>query len=227
MSQPTLAQYDLLSHPFYQAWQAGKLTLSALQYYATQYSHHVDAFPRYLGRIHSQCLSGADRQVILRNLMDEEGISGVPHPELWRQFANGVGVNDAEFTTTPPSAATQALVDTFFKLANTSYAAGLGALYAYEQQVPEIAKTKIQGLKAFYGINDEKTLQFFTVHQQADEWHSQEIRDLINALPVQQQEEAHAASLEAAQALWNFLSGVYEATMGSMDHASCATGQCH
>ena len=40
-----IAAKNLLTHPFYQDWQAGKLTRKALQLYAAQYYRHVEAFP--------------------------------------------------------------------------------------------------------------------------------------------------------------------------------------
>src|ERR1700731_2161342 len=43
-----IAEKSLLKHPFYQDWQAGKLSGEGLQLYAPQYSRHVDAFPKHL-----------------------------------------------------------------------------------------------------------------------------------------------------------------------------------
>ena len=46
-----IAKYDLLSHPFYKAWSAGKLTKEDLRAYAQDYYHHVEAFPTYLAEL--------------------------------------------------------------------------------------------------------------------------------------------------------------------------------
>ena len=43
-----IAEKNLLKHPFYQDWQAGKLSREALQLYAAQYYRHVEAFPKHL-----------------------------------------------------------------------------------------------------------------------------------------------------------------------------------
>src|SRR5260370_14988582 len=43
-----IAEKSLLKHPFYQDWQAGKLSREALQLYAAQYYQHVEAFPKHL-----------------------------------------------------------------------------------------------------------------------------------------------------------------------------------
>jgi pyrroloquinoline-quinone synthase len=103
---------------------------------------------------------------------------------------------------------TQGLIDTFRRLSKQSYAAGLGALYAYESQFPGVAKAKIEGLEERYGVSDEKTLRFFRVHETADVEHSEVCRDLLNKLPEAEQAEAAQAGEELAGALWGFLSGV-------------------
>ena len=46
-AEQEIAQYDLLKHPFYQAWSAGELTKEDLKFYAEQYYHQVSEFPTY------------------------------------------------------------------------------------------------------------------------------------------------------------------------------------
>ncbi len=105
------------------------------------------------------------------------------------------------------SAETQKLIDTFRKLSRRSYAAGLGALYAYESQLPKIAQTKIKGLVERYDVADARTLKFFEVHEVADLEHSDVCRELLDALPETDRAEAHAAACELADALLGFLDG--------------------
>lgn len=206
-----LAQYNLLGHPFYQAWMRGELSLEQLQKYSKQYKAHVDAFPRYVSAIHSQCEVPTHRQQLLHNLMEEEGVGyDKNHPELWKDFGHGLGVKAHEWDSEKPEMQAQNLVDTYWKLCRSSYGEGLAALFAYEYQVPEVAKLKIEGLKKFYDIEDESTLKFFAVHEEADKEHSQVCANMIDQLPENQRQEVLNAGKEAAQALWNFLSEVYE-----------------
>jgi pyrroloquinoline-quinone synthase len=123
-------------------------------------------------------------------------------------FACGLGEDEDAVRDQALNAETQGLIDTFRKLSRQSYAAGLGALYAYESQFPGVASAKIQGLIERYDITDEATLRFFRVHESADVEHSAVCRELLDGLPVDQQAEAVAAGEELAGALWNFLSGV-------------------
>ena len=40
-------------------------------------------------------------------------------------------------------------------------AAGVAAVYAYERQVPAVARAKVDGLRAHFGVDDPRTLAFF------------------------------------------------------------------
>lgn len=205
--QANLASKHLLNHPFYHLWTEGKLNQIILADYANQYYKHVEAFPRYISLIHSQCEDLEDRQVLLENLIEEER-GGDNHPKLWRDFATELGVSQANLSNVKQYKNTKILVDKFFDLCKKSYASGLGALYAYEYQTPAISESKIKGLKEFYNITSEAALKFFEVHKGADVWHSEEVGGLIAKLSPQEQQEALEAAKEAADVLWGFLDGM-------------------
>src|SRR5437867_10862614 len=80
-----IAEKNLLKHPFYQDWQAGKLSREALQLYAAQYYRHVEAFPKHLRALAARA-EGAREGLIRENVAEEENPAG-PHPKLWRDFA--------------------------------------------------------------------------------------------------------------------------------------------
>ena len=73
-----IAAKNLLKHPFYQDWQAGKLSRKALQLYASQYYRHVEAFPQHL-RVLAERADASLKPVVLENLAEEENPAG-PHP---------------------------------------------------------------------------------------------------------------------------------------------------
>src|SRR5580704_12133463 len=83
-----IAKFDLLQHPFYQAWSAGELTTRDLKFYGEQYFHQVSAFPTYLTRLHSRLPDGPMRREVLANAFDEE-TEPCPHSELWLRFVEG------------------------------------------------------------------------------------------------------------------------------------------
>jgi len=205
-----VSERAMLSHPFYQAWTEGRLPLETLADYSRQYFHHVEAFPRAVSAVHSACPDRDGRRMLAENLAEEEGLEAgkQDHATLWLLFAAGLGADEAAVRAEDLNPETQALIDTFRKLSHQSYAAGLGALYAYESQFPGVASAKIEGLIDRYGISDEATLRFFRVHERADVEHSAVCRELLDRLPEADKAEAVAAGEELAGALWNFLSGV-------------------
>ncbi|WP_410519929.1 CADD family putative folate metabolism protein [Candidatus Lariskella endosymbiont of Epinotia ramella] len=205
-----LESLSLLKHPFYQAWNDGILNKEILADYACQYFHNVDAFPRYLSTIHSRCYDIKIRQVLLGNLVEEES-GDENHPELWKRFARSLGVSDSMIESSVPYAKTKELIDGFFNICKSSVAAGIGALFAYERQIPEIAQSKIDGLCKFYNFSSSDAgLKFFYVHIEADEWHSQECAQLIEALDPSSREVAYKGAVKGAKLLWQFLDGICE-----------------
>tara|TARA_Y100001960_G_C14401323_1_gene693551 strand:- start:39 stop:710 length:672 start_codon:yes stop_codon:yes gene_type:complete len=200
----------LLNHSFYQAWNMGELSHETIKEYSAQYFQHVSSFPRYLSAIHSNCDDIKTRQLLLDNLIDEEK-GPENHPELWMRFAEGMGNRRENVQNKSAMKEIEELVNTFNKLSRSEqYHIGLAALYCYESMQPEISKTKKDGLQKFYGIQDEETLKFFTVHMHADKWHREVVRELLIDLSNtnQKQEEILEAVESALFALNNFLSGM-------------------
>ena len=202
-----LDQYHLLKHPFYVAWNNGELTQEILQDYAEQYYQHIKAFPRYISATHSLCEDIEKRKILLENLSDEEDFSK-DHPLLWKQFAQAVGSDTNAIETISSEVFTKELIENFFHLCRSSYAEGLGALYAYERQVPEIADTKIEGLKKFYNVDSKEGLEYFTVHMEADVEHREQSASLMIQLSKDEQLLAEEAGMSTVKHLWNFLTGL-------------------
>ena len=205
-----IKEKHLLNHSFYKAWSAGELPKETIREYAAQYFQHVSLFPRYLSSIHSNCGDIKTRQVLLDNLIDEEK-GEENHPELWMRFAEGMGNSRQKISTTKPMKEVSDLVKTFKQLSKSEkYHIGLAALYCYESMQPEISETKKDGLKKFYGIKDENTLKFFTVHMHADKWHREVVRNLIKELSnTKDKQDEILRSVEAAlDSLNNFLTGM-------------------
>ncbi len=203
-----LDRYHLLKHPFYEIfWNEGRLTREIIKDYAEQYYQHVKAFPRYISATHSICDDIEKRKILLENLQDEENPKG-DHPKLWKNFAKAMGTDVNKIDDIQPDWFTKDMIENFFAQARSSYAEGLASLYTYERQIPEIAETKIQGLKKFYGVNSKEGLEFFEAHKSADVIHRAECEKLLDALSVEEQKKAEKASMLTARYLWNFLSGM-------------------
>src|SRR5262245_11128129 len=206
-----IAEKNLLKHPFYQDWQAGKLSRGSLRLYAAQYYRHVEAFPRHL-RVLAARADESLKSVVLENLAEEENPAR-PHPQLWRDFGAALGVSEDDITNAPSLPGTQNVVHTFRDIcANRSVAQAVAALYAYESQVPEIATTKIEGLNRFYGISDAKSTAYFSIHEEADKAHRGAWRNWLaqSASSESTSEDRILASThDALNALWGALDAVY------------------
>ncbi len=202
---------SLLKHPFYQSWVEGSLSIKALQEYAKQYYKHVLAFPTYLSAVHTNCPYLPVRQQILENLIEEER-GEKNHPELWLRFGEALGLDREQLRATPALPETDHAISKFKSITLfRSFVEGLAALYAYEEQVPRVAATKIDGLRKHYNVTEARGLEFFTLHMEVDQWHAQTSRDIIHhyvSTPEEEQKVKQAAE-ESLEALWTLLDGVH------------------
>jgi pyrroloquinoline-quinone synthase len=147
-------KYDLLRHPFYEAWRDGKLTLEDLREYACEYYHQVFSFPVYLKTLADRLPDGELRQVVLRNLSDELGMQDEPrraHDLLWVDFAVGTGATAKDVLGRRPIHPITVLLRTFVELARRGTPAeAIASFYVYESQTPKIAKQKANALQKIY-----------------------------------------------------------------------------
>ena len=208
-------RYDLLCHPFYKAWSAGRLTHDDLRGYAEDYYPHVEAFPGYLAQMGLRLEEGELRRAVLANMTDEKGGEdsfGEPeraHAELWLDFVEGMG--GSRVPKHQPAAEVRELISSFQTVASEGTPEeALAAFYTYESQVPRVALEKERGLRELYGA-DEKTRGYFTLHARADVYHAQvwrkQLEKRVSANP-ETAEKALAAAESAAKALWTALDGI-------------------
>ena len=209
-----IAEKNLLKHPFYRNWQEGKLSRESLQLYGAQYYKHVEAFPKHL-RTLAERADESLKPLVLENLAEEENPAG-PHPKLWRDFAAALGVSDEEIASCTPLPGTRFLVETFREIvSDRPVAEAVAALYAYEAQVPEIATTKIDGLKRFYGIDQADGLAYFAVHEEADKLHRTAWRNWLEQHADASEDKILATTNQALDALWGGLDAVHCHFMGT------------
>jgi pyrroloquinoline-quinone synthase len=218
--EASIAKYDLLCHPFYKAWTAGELTRDDLREYARNYYHHVEAFPSYLAELALRLDEGELRRAVLANMCDEKGTAGAsgkdsaphsePHSELWLDFAEGMGAR-RDMRGHEPVAEIRELTKHFHRVSSEGTPEqALAAFYAYESQVPRVAKEKERGLRQMYGA-DDKTCGYFTLHATADVFHSnvwrKQLENRITANPETAQAALDAAE-NTARMLWQALDGI-------------------
>lgn len=204
-----LAERHLLKHPFYTAWSAGELPVDTLRAYAGQYYQFESNFPRFVGATYAHLRRPQDRRVLLENMVDEEGRTPT-HPQLWLDFAEGIGARRRAVERASPLGSTSALLACYEELTRRAPETGLAALYAYESIFPEIAAEKSRGLRAHYGIRDRASHEFFRVHTHADVEHARAEAGILGGMMAHAPAARRAAlfaSRRAIGAWWSFLDG--------------------
>lgn len=201
-------RHHLLNHPFYQAWTEGALSRETLQLYAEQHYQHVRAFPENLRKLGERApapLSGMVRD----NLAHKVNSTG-PHPMLWRQFAQSVGVSESSMDLARPLPGVAALLDAFDEVATYgTMAEAVAAFYAYEVQVPEISASKIAALRRFYNVDEPRALAYFTIRREADLRHRAAWRSWLVSRPDMDAFSAMCSAERALKVLWGALDAVY------------------
>ncbi|HEX3461416.1 MAG TPA: iron-containing redox enzyme family protein [Acidimicrobiales bacterium] len=196
----------LLTHPFYQRWEAGTLRPGELDQYARQYRSFEAALPQVLSGVIERLAADGSKDVadlVQRNLDDELG-HPEPHLALFDRFATAVSAQDSSAETrTEEGPAAAALVATYADLVNEGPVAALSALAAYETQASAIASSKAEGLRRWYGIDGAGTA-FWDVHATMDADHGDWAINALAQLDAGPALVADAAK-RAADAWWTFL----------------------
>lgn len=204
-----IEERHLLKHPFYRAWSGGSLPMESLQLYAEQYYQHVRAFPENLRQLGERA-DGDLAKVISENLAEELD-PAAPHPALWREFAQAVGVSGTALERAKPLPGIAALLDTYDEVAaQGTTAQAVASFYAYEAQVPETAAQKMAGLQRYYGVCDDRALAYFKVHQEADVRHRAAWRSWLASQKDADTFGVLCAAERSLKALWGALDSVLD-----------------
>lgn len=193
---------SLLKHPFYQMWTEGSLTVDHLRGYSLEYFQLVKAVPKFVESIAAKV---TDNEDIVNNAREE-----AEHIEPWVSFASALGVPRSDLVDYVGADKTNAAVAKMMALANASFEEAVAAMYAYEMELPKISRSKINGLKKFYGMSSEDATKYFEIHEEADVRHAQIWREILDKIPAEKQEAAFAAADESLKALNMLLDSVQE-----------------
>lgn len=198
---------SLLKHSFYQMWSEGKLTIDHLRGYSLEYFQLVKAVPKFVESIAAKAMDNED---IASNAREE-----AEHIEPWVRFAGALGVPRSDLVDYAGAAKTNAAVAKMMTLANASFEEAVAAMYAYEMELPKISKSKIDGLKKFYGMSSGDATKYFEIHEEADVRHARVWREILDKIPAEKQEAAFAAAVESLKAQNMLLDSVQERYVGS------------
>lgn len=136
------SQFRLLEHPFYQQWTKGEITQEQLSCYARSYFDFIKMMPVFwenaVKGLNAESRESAD-------VINDERL----HIELWREFMAKFDGNDYKDMND--------VVGEFMSMSPSKL---LGAVHAFEEQQPEVAKSKAEGLVRYYGFGSDETKYF-------------------------------------------------------------------
>jgi len=134
----------------------------------------------------------APTKSVVSGIMEEEA----QHVELWAKFASALGVPKAALMAYKGTPKTRSALSRLRSAAETSFCEGAAAMYAIESEQPKISRTKLDGLKAFYGMSaDGDGTEYFREHEVADVRHAAVWRGILQR---EASGRAESLSLEAA-----------------------------
>ena len=165
---------SLLKHPFYEMWSDGKLEFKSLIGYSKEYYQLAKQIPKFMEPIIEMAPNNVKSE--LTSNMNEES----EHIRLWENFAFSMGISKDELTSYKGLEKTNEAVNHLASLM-TSYDDGSCAMYAFEKEIPKISKTKIEGLKNFYGLDSKDAIEYFEEHMTADIRHAASWEKIITA----------------------------------------------
>jgi pyrroloquinoline-quinone synthase len=183
-----VAKKRLLDHPFYVAWSEGRLPVAALKAYAREYGAFVAAVP-----------DGWRAAGDAAHAREEEH-----HARVWRDtFAGTLG----ESVSTPSVREVTDLL-ALSKEMFSSEPTAAGALYAFETQQPDTARSKLEGLLEFYPEIPAACREYFVLHD-GDYGEREALAGKMNRLAPKDRQRAIESCERMAGALYDALTGIH------------------
>ena len=177
--------------------------MESLVGYSKEYFQWVKSVPVFVNRL-VPLSPKALFQAVKENAAEEAS-----HIPLWEDFAASLGISTKEIHSHIPLSKTQEAISLFLS-SSYEFEAGAAAMYAFEKEIPAISTTKIEGLKVFYGIHDERSLEYFEEHKEVDIAHAEAWAKILLHSQTEEKRLVEQAdrSLNAQHLL---LDGCYEA----------------
>ena len=200
-----IEKHSLLKHVFYQMWSEGKLTINHLQGYSKEYFQLVKVVPKFVENIFNVIPDPSLKRVVGQNLKEESD-----HIEPWIMFSTAMGVQRNDLASYKGENETNVAVSTLSQLTERSLEEAVAAMYAYEKELPKISKSKIDGLKKFYGVQSNEATKYLEIHEEVDLRHSEVWKNILKTIPEEKQECALRAAISSLKAQNKLLDSVHK-----------------
>ena len=198
-----IEKHSLLKHVFYQMWSEGKLTFNHLQGYSKEYFQLVKVVPKFVENIFNAIADPSLKRAVGQNLKEES-----EHIEPWIMFSTAMGVQRNDLTSYKGENETNMAVSTLSQLTERSLEEAVAAMYAYEKELPKISRSKIDGLKEFYGVQSNDATKYLEIHEEVDLRHSEVWKNILKTIPEEKQERALNAAISSLEAQNKLLDSV-------------------
>lgn len=198
-----IEKHSLLKHVFYQMWSEGKLTINHLQGYSKEYFQLVKVVPKFVENIFNVIADPSLKRAVGQNLKEES-----EHIEPWIMFSTAMGVQRNDLASYKGENETNMAVSTLSQLTERSLEEAVAAMYAYEKELPKISRSKIDGLKKFYGMQSNEATKYLEIHEEVDVRHSEVWKNILKTIPEEKQERALNAAISSLEAQNKLLDSV-------------------
>ncbi|MBD0359389.1 MAG: iron-containing redox enzyme family protein [Nitrososphaeraceae archaeon] len=199
-----IEKHSLLKHVFYQMWSEGKLTINHLQGYSKEYFQLVKVVPKFVENIFNVIADPSLKRAVGQNLKEES-----EHIEPWIMFSTAMGVQRNDLASYKGENETNMAVSSLSQLTERSLEEAVAAMYAYEKELPKISKSKIDGLKKFYGVQSNEATKYLEIHEEVDLRHSEVWKNILKTIPEDKQECALNAAISSLEAQNKLLDSVH------------------
>jgi pyrroloquinoline-quinone synthase len=196
---------SLLRHPFYKMWSNGELSIDHLQGYSLEYFQLVKMVPELVNNILVKMGESKLRSIVEDSKKEEES-----HVEPWIRFASSLGVKRKDLLNHVCDENTKEAVSSLVDLTRNSLDEAICAMYAYEMDLPNISRSKIEGLNKFYNLSSSDSRNYFEIHQEADIRHAAIWRNMIRKIPDHKYESCINSAVKSLDAQNLLLDAVYE-----------------
>lgn len=178
-----IAQHSWPNHPMWKSLVEGTLNVEQLREWVRQFGVFALYNHGYHGPLYVNCPDPKWRAMIAE-VVYEEGTgnlysNGKPHNELWCQFGEAIGLTRDEMWGAELCSGARALKAFLNDRCSNSFLEGVSALMlAGEAQVPGFFNKLAESLKTTFDLSDQD-VEFFTIHDEADEDHSGTGREIV------------------------------------------------
>ena len=196
---------SLLKHPFYKMWSNGELSIKQLQGYSLEYFQLVKVVPEMVNNIKLK-MQGSELKSIIEESHKEES----SHIDPWIRFATSLGVQRQNLLNYVCGENAMNAISSLMELTEDSIDEGICAMYAYELDLPNISRSKIEGLHEFYNMFNADSTNYFEIHQEADIRHAEIWRSMMKNISVDKHDLCFSAASKSLYAQNLLLDAVYK-----------------